>query len=258
MVPEDYVHRIGRTGRAGIDGDAISLVCVDEAQLLDDIERLLGRAHPAGGRPGLRARSAHPPRADPARRPRRRAARLRTTTAPDRGTALRGGSTLCGCASPRRRRASGGAVRPHIGARSLGQGQAQGARPAGVPGPNRGGGHAPAINHGGHAPARRLEQGRPAGGRPSGGRPFEPGQSLGQRPDQADARPGRPASEPRPAPEQRPAPELRPAADRASRRRPIVAARRATRPRRLDARETDLDPAPRPSAGARTRRARRP
>ena len=34
MVPEDYVHRIGRTGRAGIDGDAISLVCVDEAPLL--------------------------------------------------------------------------------------------------------------------------------------------------------------------------------------------------------------------------------
>ena len=30
MVPEDYVHRIGRTGRAGVDGDAISLVCVDE------------------------------------------------------------------------------------------------------------------------------------------------------------------------------------------------------------------------------------
>ncbi len=43
MVPEDYVHRIGRTGRAGMAGDAISLVCVDEAPLLRDIERLLGR-----------------------------------------------------------------------------------------------------------------------------------------------------------------------------------------------------------------------
>ncbi len=42
MVPSDYVHRIGRTGRAGIEGDAISLVCVDEGPLLDDIERLLG------------------------------------------------------------------------------------------------------------------------------------------------------------------------------------------------------------------------
>jgi ATP-dependent RNA helicase RhlE len=41
MTAGDYVHRIGRTGRAGIDGDAISLVCVDEAALLRDIEALL-------------------------------------------------------------------------------------------------------------------------------------------------------------------------------------------------------------------------
>ncbi|CAN5651082.1 ATP-dependent RNA helicase RhlE [soil metagenome] len=42
MVASDYVHRIGRTGRAGVDGDAISLVCVDERPLLAEIERLLG------------------------------------------------------------------------------------------------------------------------------------------------------------------------------------------------------------------------
>jgi ATP-dependent RNA helicase RhlE len=42
MVASDYVHRIGRTGRAGADGDAISLVCVDEQPLLTEIERLLG------------------------------------------------------------------------------------------------------------------------------------------------------------------------------------------------------------------------
>jgi ATP-dependent RNA helicase RhlE len=47
MVPQDYVHRIGRTGRAGTVGEAISLVCVDEAPLLRDIERLLGRPVPA-------------------------------------------------------------------------------------------------------------------------------------------------------------------------------------------------------------------
>jgi len=40
-VPEDYVHRIGRTGRAGATGEAISLVCVDEHAFLRDIERLL-------------------------------------------------------------------------------------------------------------------------------------------------------------------------------------------------------------------------
>lgn len=40
-VPEDYVHRIGRTGRAAATGEALSLVCVDEHKLLRDIEKLL-------------------------------------------------------------------------------------------------------------------------------------------------------------------------------------------------------------------------
>ena len=42
-VAEDYVHRIGRTGRAGSEGAAVSLVCVDEHKLLKDIERLINR-----------------------------------------------------------------------------------------------------------------------------------------------------------------------------------------------------------------------
>lgn len=45
-VPEDYIHRIGRTGRAGNEGEAISLVCVDEIGLLRDIERLLNTEIP--------------------------------------------------------------------------------------------------------------------------------------------------------------------------------------------------------------------
>jgi ATP-dependent RNA helicase RhlE len=43
MVAEDYVHRIGRTGRAGAEGQAISLVCQEEASQLRDIQRLLKR-----------------------------------------------------------------------------------------------------------------------------------------------------------------------------------------------------------------------
>ena len=46
-VAEDYVHRIGRTGRAGTTGDAVSLVCVDELKLLAAIERLIKRDIPS-------------------------------------------------------------------------------------------------------------------------------------------------------------------------------------------------------------------
>ena len=46
-VPEDYVHRIGRTGRAGREGEAVSLVCVDEHKLLRDIEKLLKKPIPS-------------------------------------------------------------------------------------------------------------------------------------------------------------------------------------------------------------------
>jgi ATP-dependent RNA helicase RhlE len=45
-VPHDYVHRIGRTGRAGATGEAISLVCVDEHEFLRDIEKLIKRTLP--------------------------------------------------------------------------------------------------------------------------------------------------------------------------------------------------------------------
>ncbi|MBD2529356.1 DEAD/DEAH box helicase [Nostoc flagelliforme FACHB-838] len=45
-VPEDYVHRIGRTGRAGASGEALSLVCVDEYPLLTDIEKLIEQRLP--------------------------------------------------------------------------------------------------------------------------------------------------------------------------------------------------------------------
>ena len=52
-VPEDYVHRIGRTGRAAATGEALSLVCVDEHKLLRDIERLLKKRSRASRLPAM-------------------------------------------------------------------------------------------------------------------------------------------------------------------------------------------------------------
>jgi len=52
-VPEDYVHRIGRTGRAGAQGEAVSLVCVDENGFLRDIEKLIKREIPKEVVPGF-------------------------------------------------------------------------------------------------------------------------------------------------------------------------------------------------------------
>ena len=104
MVPEDYVHRIGRTGRAGADGKAVSLVCVDETRMLRDIEAVLGHPIPRQTVEGFEP--------DPSIRPE---------------PILRGG---LGGARPGQgqRRPSGGAPR-HNGQRS----NPGGPRPAGAP-----------------------------------------------------------------------------------------------------------------------------
>ncbi|MFV0244956.1 MAG: helicase-related protein, partial [Qingshengfaniella sp.] len=98
-VPDNYVHRIGRTARAGRDGEAIAFCAPDEAGLLRQIERLMkievpvasgkrptgaeADSRPKGGRPG-RGRGGKPgpssgpgagkPQGNRRRRPRRRAA----------------------------------------------------------------------------------------------------------------------------------------------------------------------------------------
>jgi ATP-dependent RNA helicase RhlE len=84
-VPEDYVHRIGRTARAGSTGAAVSLVSPDEVSLLRDIEKMLKRSveftptpkfEIAEGTHTPRAESAEPgeyqPHQDPRRRPEHR------------------------------------------------------------------------------------------------------------------------------------------------------------------------------------------
>ena len=71
MVPEDYVHRIGRTGRAGAEGEAISLVATDEGGLLRAINRLLKQDIALEAKPGYEPTTPMrmdltPPRGKPA------------------------------------------------------------------------------------------------------------------------------------------------------------------------------------------------
>ena len=68
-VPEAYVHRIGRTARAGAAGIAISLCDVDERDLLRDIERLTRQSIPAEDR---RSHTSKPPERSAHREPTRR------------------------------------------------------------------------------------------------------------------------------------------------------------------------------------------
>jgi ATP-dependent RNA helicase RhlE len=57
-VPEDYIHRIGRTGRAGASGEAISFCSPDEERLLTEIERMLKRSIPVAAGDGIPAERA--------------------------------------------------------------------------------------------------------------------------------------------------------------------------------------------------------
>ncbi|WP_428508209.1 DEAD/DEAH box helicase [Roseateles sp.] len=146
-VPEDYVHRIGRTGRAGAQGEAVSLVCVDENGFLREIEKLIKREIPkeivAGFAP------------DPSERPEPivLGRMILNTNGSRSGGGGRGGNSRGG---------GGGGGRP-------------GARPGGAPGQSRDGG-APRSA----APQGRSGGGGGGGGRPSAGRPA--GGSGGGRP----------------------------------------------------------------------------
>ena len=90
QVPEDYVHRIGRTGRAGNEGEAISLVCIDERRLLGDIERLLKRKIPQEVVPDFEPDPAI--RAEPIPNGRRNSGRGGGSRGNSRGGPSRGGN----------------------------------------------------------------------------------------------------------------------------------------------------------------------
>jgi len=187
MVPEDYVHRIGRTGRAGVDGDAVSLVCVDELKMLRDIERVLGHPIPSETIEGFEP--------DPRIRPE---PILRGGLGGARpGGARPGGARPSGMrpGSPRHGAASrpGGTARPSNAPRP-----AVGPRQGRSPGPGAPG--RPAPSHGGYGAPRRPDQNignagtwRPAHGLRPGSQPT-PRSGGGNRPPQGSRRVyGRPA-----------------------------------------------------------------
>jgi ATP-dependent RNA helicase RhlE len=107
-VPEDYIHRIGRTGRAGASGEAISLVAPEEERYLADIERLLKKKVEILTAPGFDPAAIpaeRAPRARPGERaPRapREAARARPAAAAERRAAERTESPRAAAAPERR------------------------------------------------------------------------------------------------------------------------------------------------------------
>ena len=156
-VPEDYVHRIGRTGRAGATGEAISLACVDEDIFLRDIERLIKRSIPREPVPGF-----EPPAGEKAE-----------PIVLGRMTIGVGGTRRHGNA-PAGRGGGGGS-----------QGRSAGHGGGGRPAAQAGGGGRPAAHHGG------------AGGCANGGRSASGGGSGDGRPRPAQGGPRRHDDRPR-------------------------------------------------------------
>ncbi len=159
-VPEDYVHRIGRTGRAGASGEAISLVCVDEHVFLADIERLIKREIEQEVIEGFTP--------DP-----------QAKAEPILQRQGRGQGQGQGRGQPRQQTRGGGQGQQRSGAAAAGRGK---------PG---GGGHAQGQKQG-QAQGQRQGQGAGPGQRPA----AKPGQSQGRPNAAAPARPRHPGEAP--------------------------------------------------------------
>ena len=163
-VPEDYVHRIGRTGRAGAQGEAISLVCVDENGFLREIEKLIKREIPKEIIPGYAPDPSEKPEPIVLGRMILNGNGSRSS-AGGRGGRPGGGGGGGRPGAPRGNAPSGGNHAPREG----GQGRhtaPQGQRPSG-----NGGGGRPAGGGGGGRPSGN---GGGGGGRPQGARLTSP------------------------------------------------------------------------------------
>jgi ATP-dependent RNA helicase RhlE len=193
MVAEDYVHRIGRTGRAGSTGDAISLVCVDEWPLLREIEQLLGHRIPTETIPGF----------EPDRTIRPEPIRQRSQGG-GRPMGPRGGIQHGAHGRPNlaASRTDPGRGRPQRDAQAHRPGSPTGrpamGRPAGAPSfqghgaPRRGPGPVGIGNAPGGFRGPRPTHGRPPQGRPGPNRPTAPnhGHAGQHRPDRPSTMPG--------------------------------------------------------------------
>jgi ATP-dependent RNA helicase RhlE len=169
-VPEDYVHRIGRTGRAGASGEAISLVCLDEELFLREIEKLIKREIPREVVPGFEPPPSE--RAEPIV--------LGRMTIGVRGNGRGGSKPQGGGRPPQQGRPQGGGGRPQGG------GGGQPARPQGHRAP-----HAPAQAAAPHArggqPPRSQAGGQPQ--RSQGGGGGSSGRGTGPTPRPAGTKP---------------------------------------------------------------------